>query len=488
MFPLENKNAWQWGTTILNVRISCSSSSICSCCSARADARTARERAAYLVASTEYGHRAVEVLTDTTIGTGIKTQMSVRWSKDEKVNERSNNDAESAKERWAETAFAKPNLHLYDGQTLWLRSTLADGQCFLYRRFFPNRKVRGLRGLRPAPALCYEILPAGRLSDYLVTPQTGNTIVNGIEYDAEGQAVAYHFADDAGYTCKTTRVPADSILHHFRADRPGQRQGLTWLAPVVQGLYILRDIIEYKLIQYKVQSAISVLVSDEPGPGLLPGLPTPAGASKTTDGGALKQFLTPGLIHRVGQGRVTPFVPSPSGDLDPLTRLCLRGIGVGIGLSYERLSGDYTQVSFAGGRLTENALYDRVDVVHGWYCRGIERPLHQDWIDYASAMGDLPGPIPAKADPYAASFTRPRRRRGVNPLQEVKAAIAAIDAGISSHRIEMAELGLDASEVLADISRLKQTSREDLALAIAKALDIENLPADAAAVPGDQTA
>lgn len=440
----------------------------------QADARTARERAAYLVASTEYGHRAVEVLVDTTLGTGIKTQMTVKWSKVAKEAERLNNEAESAKERWAETAFTKPNMHLHEGQTLWLKATATDGQCFLYRRYIPNRKVRGLRGLKPAPALCYEILPASRLSDYLVTPEDGNLVVSGIEYDAEGQAVAFHFADD-GYSYKTYRLPAENILHHYRVDRPGQRQGITWLAPVVQSLYILRDILEYKLIQYKVQSALSVLVSDETGAGMLPGLPTPAGASKTTNGGAQQQFLVPGMIHRVGQGKVTSFMPSPSGDLDPLTRLCLRGIGVGFGLSYERLSGDYNQVSFAGGRLTENALYDRVDVVHAWYCRGVELPLHQDWVDYATAVGDIATP-PAKADPYASSFTRPRRRRGVNPLQEVKASIAAIDAGLSSHRIEMAEQGLDAAEVLEDIHRLKDTAKTDLQLAIAKALDIEALP------------
>lgn len=439
-----------------------------------ADAKTARERAAYLAASTEYGHRAAEVLTDAVVGIGVGTQMNIRWSKDDKVAERLNSEAEAAKAAWCETAFVKPAMHLVEGQTLWLRSTIVDGQCLLYRRYIPDRKVRGLRGLRSAPALCYEILPTSRLADGLATPAAGNEIVSGVEYDADGLAVAYHIADD-GYTYRTTRIPADNILHHYRVDRPGQRQGLTWFAPVVQSLYMLRDIVEYKLVQYKVQSALSVLVSDEPGPGMLPGMPTPSGVSKTTADQGLKQFLVPGMIHRVGAGKVTAFMPSPSADLDPLTRLCLRGIGVGIGLSYERLSGDYMQVSFAGGRLTENALKDRVDVIHSWYCRGVETPMHRDWVDYALAVGDLASP-PSKADPYACAFTRPRWRRGVNPLQEVNAAIAAIDAGLSSHRIEMAELGLDATEVLEDISRLKKYTKADLGLAIAKALDIEALP------------
>lgn len=440
-----------------------------------ADASRARERAAYLVASTEYGHRAVEVLSDATVGQGVRTQMTVRYSRNESENERLNNAAEDAKGRWAETAFTHPGMHLYDAQSLWLRSTATDGQCLIYRRYIPNRKVRGLRGLKPAPALCYEILPTSRLGSWVATPTDGNTIVNGIEYDAEGEAVAYWIQDD-GYSYKTTRVPAENILHHFRVDRPGQRQGITWLAPVVKGLYMLSDIVEYKLIQYKVQSAIAALVSDEPdGMANMPGIPTPVGQDKATPLGAQKQFITSGMIHRVGRGKVTPFIPSPSADLDPLTRLCLRGIGVGMGLSYERLSGDYTQVSFAGGRLTENALFDRTDGIHSWYCRGVELPIHQDWVDFAVAMGDIATP-PAKADPYASTFTRPRRRRGVNPVQEVEAAVRAIDAGLSSHRIEMAELGLDAADVLEDISQLKATAKQDLGLAIAKALDIEALP------------
>jgi len=441
------------------------------------DAATARTRAAYLVASTEYGHRAVEVVTDGVIGTGISTNVQIEWSRDESITEASNGRVEDAKHRWAETAFIGPNMHAAEAQALWMKATVADGQAFVYRRYVPNRKVRGLRGLKPAPALCYEILPASRLSNVLAAPEGGNLLINGIEYGADGQPVAYHFAGD-GYSAKTYRIPADSILHHFRVDRPGQHQGMTWLAPVVQGLFLLRDIVEYKLVQYKVQAALAVLVSDEPGGqgiGNLPGLPTPVGSAKTTTAGAQQQFIVPGMIHRTGQGKVTTLTPTPSSDLDPLTRLCLRGIGVGIGISYERLSGDYSQVTFAGGRLTENALADRLDVVHSWFCRGVETPIHRDWVDYAVAMGDMVAP-PAKADPYACSFTRPRRRRGVNPLQEVNAAIAAIDAGLSSHRIEMAELGLDAAEVLADISRLKKTTREDLSLAIAKGLDIESLP------------
>lgn len=448
------------------------------------DARTARERAAYLVASTEYGHRAVESLVDSTVGVGIGTQMSVKWSKDEKVNVKTNNAAEGAKARWAEVAFVKPNQHLYDGQALWLRSTLQDGQCFLYRRYIEGRKVRGLRGFKAAPALCYEIIPTSRLTDYLTTPAAGNEVINGIEYDPDGQAVAYHIADD-GYAYRVYRLPAENVLHHFRVDRPGQRQGITWLAPVAQSLYMLRDIVEYKLIQYKVQSALCVLVSQETGPGMAPGLPLPSGQSKTTDGGATKQFLQPGMIHQVGQGRVTAFQPAPSGDLDPLSRLCLRGIAVGFGLSYERLSGDYTQVSFAGGRLTENALKDRVDVVHAWYCRGVETAIHRDWVDYAIAVGDMVAP-PAKSDPYACAFSRPRWRRGVNPVQEVEAAIRAIDAGLSNHYVELAEAGLDATEILEGSSRLRKYAREDLQLAIAKALDIESLPDLVTTSAGDQ--
>lgn len=453
-----------------------------------ADARTARDRAAYLVASTEYGHRAVEVLVDAAVGIGIGTQMSVRWSKDERVNERNNSDAEGVKLAWAEYAGTGPTQHLYDLQALWLRATITEGQCLLYRRYVPNRKVRGLRGLKPAPALCYEVIDTRRLADYLATPAAGGTIVNGIEYDANGDPAAYHVQDD-GYNYKTYRLPAEHVLHHYRVDRPHQRQGITWLAPVVSSLYMLRDIVEYKLIQYKVQSALSVLVSDDMPNGManMPGLPLAAGQSGTTPAGAKQQFLTPGMIHRVGQGKVTAFIPSPSADLEPLTKLCLRGIGVGIGISFERLSGNYDGVSFAGGRLIENTLKDRVDVVHSWYCRGVETQLHRDWVDYAQMMGEIIIP-PAKADPYACAFTRPRWRRGVNPVQEVNAAILAIDNGLSNHRQEMAEAGFDATAILEDESRLKKFAKEDLQLAIAKALDIEALPDPAALPATDGTA
>jgi len=164
------------------------------------------------------------------------------------------------------------------------------------------------------------------------------------------------------------------------------------------------------------------------------------------------------MIHDVGTGNVTAFTPSPSTDLDDLTRLILRSIAVGLGVSYEWVSGDYSQANFASARLGENRTWKRIYGINDFYTRKCEAPLHRDYIDIARAWGTIPD-IPRRANPYAANYSQPHRDWGVNPMQEVNAITAAMGAGLTSLPDEAARRGMDYRDLLRRINESIQFAR-----------------------------
>jgi capsid protein len=247
--------------------------------------------------------------------------------------------------------------------------------------------------------------------------------------------------------------------------------GISWFAPVLSDLNYLHDILFYRLVAAKVQSAVSVLVSEDPNGGSrppLPGLTPVSGAKGTTTNGDRQRFLEPGLIHNVGTGKVTPFIPNPSSDLDPVTRLVLRGVAVGIGTSYELLTGDYSQVNFAGGRLVRQDSRRRNLPVHSFVCRRLEDPVHHEWCDAELAFGAMRPPRDLETL-YDVRYSQPKSDEGVNPTQDASAAAQRLALGISTLREEVEARGGDWQEYLEQITS-ERTYGKDLGMLIHEAL------------------
>ena len=139
--------------------------------------------------------------------------------------------------------------------------------------------------------------------------------------------------------------------------------------------------------------------------------------------------------------------------------MMLRGGGVGLGMSYEFMAGDYTDVNFAGGKLSGQNFKRRCGVMHATYLRGIEAPVDRRFTDVAMSMNMIPR-VRAGANPYAVRFTHPSWEFDVNPLQSVKAAAARMAAGISSLRREIAERGDDPDEIWREIAEESEIGKK----------------------------
>ena len=103
--------------------------------------------------------------------------------------------------------------------------------------------------------------------------ESGNRIKNGIEIDAQGRVVAYHFV--SGYrdqiaSREWVRVPArgsetgnPNVLHVFNAIRPTQYRGVPYLAPVIESIKQLTRYTEAEIMAAVINGLFSVFITTE---------------------------------------------------------------------------------------------------------------------------------------------------------------------------------------------------------------------------------
>jgi hypothetical protein len=133
------------------------------------------------------------------------------------------------------------------------REMFVAGECFV--RLRPRRAEDGLLVPLQLQLLQSEMLPFERMEDL----GGGRRIRCGIEFDAIGRRLAYHFrrrhpGDSTdrggpvmgGVIPETVRVPASEVLHIYRPIDAGQIRGLPHVAPVA-GTYLFGASLLYKV-------------------------------------------------------------------------------------------------------------------------------------------------------------------------------------------------------------------------------------------------
>ena len=182
--------------------------------------RTLRNRARYEVANNSYARGIVLTLANDVIGTGPKLQMLSDSAE-------ANGAIEREFAAWAKAVDLPGKLRA-------MRQARAqDGEAFgvLFNNGNLDSHVQ----------LDIKLIEA----DQVATPSVKLGVpgaalaVDGIEFDPFGNPVAYHVlkSHPGGGLAATAMnfdwVPADSVIHWFRCDRPGQRRGLPDILPAL---------------------------------------------------------------------------------------------------------------------------------------------------------------------------------------------------------------------------------------------------------------
>lgn len=332
---------------------------------------------------------------------------------------------------------------LYGLEALVMGTVAEAGEALVRRRW--RRPEDNL----PVP-FQLEVLEPDYLDSSKDGPLPGNgQIVQGIEFDAIGRRVAYWlFTEHPGSysggrspTYQSKRIPAEDVAHIYRVDRPGQVRGVTWFAPVILRMRDLADYSDAQLVRQKVAACFAAFITaddDVSGGGE---------AVKKEEGSTYPiEELTPGLIQRLKPGEDVTFANPPSvGEYEAYKRAELQEIAVGLGMSYEALSGDLKGVNFSSGRMgwlefqrtISSAQYH---MLLPQLCEPIGR-----WFLEAAML------VMGQALDAKVRWT-PSPREMINPAEEIKAARESIRTGLSSRPHEQRKLGHDPEDLDAEIA------------------------------------
>jgi lambda family phage portal protein len=393
-----------------------------------------RDHARDLVRNNPHASRATSTIANQVVGWGIVAKPSTK-----------NQAAADAWKAWAlsPSCDADGRHDFYGLQKLAMRSIVESGEVLIRRRF--RLPEDGL----PLPIQLQLLEP-----DYIDTSRTGivlpngGKIIHGIEFDPIGRRVAYWlFPNHPGSSLSmfatgmlggnSVRVPADNILHVYHQERLGQVRAASWFAPI---LLKLKDYDEYddaQLMKQKIAACLAVLTSD------VDGTAAPLGTVDDTSADPQIDSLEPGLIMNLPPGRTVTVVDPPRvNEFNAYAEITLRTIAAGIGVTYEDLTGDYTDLPFSAARMSRLAHQARVD---DWRWRTLIPqfcdPIWRWAMEAAAIMGQVRGDAPT------ASWTPPPVPY-IDPDKEGLAFQRNIRGGAQTWSESVRERGYDPDELL----------------------------------------
>lgn len=394
-----------------------------------------RERLAHiardLVRNSPLAARAQQVIASNVVGDGIIPKITGG-------SERARADLLRRIEDHLDTTAidAEGRANIYGLQRLAINTVVDAGECLI--RFRPRRMEDGL----PLPFQLQILEP-----DYLDTGRDGSLpggglIREGIEYDPQGRRVAYYlFREHPGggwrraVDFRSVRVPAETVTHVYRQDRPGQMRGVSWFAPIALKLRDIEDHDEAQLMRQKIAACFAAFRVQ----------PDADFDTETDDAGMTT--LTPGRIQNLMPGEDIRFADPPGvSGYDDFTRSVLRSVAAGMGITYEALSGDLSQVNFTSGRMGRMEM-DRNVSAWQWLmmvpqmCLPVGRWTVEAWRASVPGMG---------REEIRLDWVPPHRAL-VDPTREVPALANKVRAGFASRRGVISELGFDPERVMAEI-------------------------------------
>lgn len=400
-------------------------------------------RARWLVRNNGYAANAIESWAGNVAGSGIKPSSSIADAELKAKVQRLWLD-------WTDESDAEGFTDFYGLERRAAREVFIAGEVFF--RFRPRRPVDGLVVPLQLQMIPSEMLPLNRNE----TVPGGNVIRQGIEFDAIGRRVAYHFLrrhpgdiTDPGLAGEIVRVPATEVVHVVDPVDAGQIRGVSRFAPGIVKLFLLDQYDDAELDRKKVAAMHALFITT----------PAPAEAfdvAESDEDGERTLDLQPGQITMLEPGEeVQTSAPADVGQTyEPFQYRTLLQVSGALGVPYAYLSNDMLKANYSNSRLALLEFRRRIEAyqhaVMVWqFCRRV----WSRWMDVAVLSGALDIPdYENRRREYIACAWLPPKWDWVDPMKDARAEIEQIDAGLKSRTQALAERGYDAEQVDAEIA------------------------------------
>ena len=455
---------------------------------------TMRNRSRWLLRNTPNAISGMNAFISYCIGIGI-TPISTVYDKivkeedgktviDHEENILFNDDLDDRWDEWAKnadiTGTPTSPISFYDVQEMVLRKWVEDGEAFVHTVIEPDNPG--------VPFVCEFFEPESLDEGMRENPENKNPIIMGIELDKRTnkevgywikstlQTSAANSSNPLGTSKnKSTRYDAKNIFHIFKRLRPGQVRGIPWFHGVSEKFFQLDEYEDAELIGNKIAACMGIFIERASGVGadgdFLPQSGKSSSAAQDSDGNSLTH-MQPGLIGSYPKGSnlhiVAPQKPGATFGMFAEHNDRKTGAGMEYGLSYEALTRNTSQASYAGGRLAVQRDYQVFRQIIKFMDRRFNVPFRQQWLDVAVLAGAI------EADGYYTTARRtsahnriywsrcewipPAWQYGVNPKDDISASRDAIRAGISDLSVESAFNGRDWKTTLRMQKRIKDAA------------------------------
>lgn len=422
-----------------------------------------RERTRDLYKNNLVAGGAIETNLTNIIGPGLKLQSNIDNEylglTDEQAEE-----WESKTERefriWCESkeCDAARTLNFYEQQELAFLSELISGEVFC------------LLPIIKRPNVIYDLRVQLVEADRVCNPNDmfdSDRVAGGIEIGTYGEPIAYHIQVNPiglyNYTKKWQRVTAygsksgrSNVIHLFRKQRPGQRRGVSILAPVIEPLRQLGRYTDAELMAAVVSSMFTVFVKNDngvvPETGLLGDLNT-GGSAKQQIERAMDLNLAPGAIMALEPNESVEVANPgrPNSQFDPFTIAILRQVGMRLELPYEILVKHF-QSSYSAARGAILEAWKMFKTRRQKFALRFCQPIYLEWLTEAVAKGIIIAPkfLEDERARFAwagAEWVGPAQGQ-IDPTKETTAAELRVSSGFSTRAQEAAAMGNDFQRVI----------------------------------------
>jgi lambda family phage portal protein len=391
-----------------------------------------RERSRDLRRNNPYAHKGIELVTNNVVGKGIKCQFD---------NDKTGKVSALWKE-WTETTACdyEGRNNLAGLQRLIMDAIVESGEVLVRKRYVNDKRF----------PIQYQVLESDFLDTNLMDGAkagSSNIIMQGIEFNPDGKRVGYHLYEQhpksailTGLSNKSNFIPANEVLHLYRMERPGQIRGVPWLSNCMIRLKDLDGFEDAQLLRAKIASLFVAFIQD-----------ISENVECDDESQDLGEKMVPGIIEHLPPGKSIEFANPPAFDLyKDFVNSQLRGIAAGLGVTYEALTQDLSQVNFSSARMGWIEMGRNIDAWRdGIMISGFLNPVQSDFR-FMLQLNSI------NADNITHGYIPPRREL-IDPEKEISAMKDAIRLGLDSRQNAVQSMGRDPELVLNQIAEDNKT-------------------------------
>ncbi|MCB1971865.1 MAG: phage portal protein [Geminicoccaceae bacterium] len=357
---------------------------------------------------------------------------------------------ESAWSEWVEYCDAGDNMNLYALQSMVAKSVPESGECLVRKTMYRRRNGEKFR-------LRLQVLEPDYIDTYRNEDSRSGAgfIRRGLQYDSFGRKQGYwlfqEHPGESGYFggrppgIESVFVPSSDVCHVFTANRPGQERGISWFAPVILRTYDAKDYEEAEIARKRIEACLSVFIFGNGDYDI--GSP----ANGYDQNGELKRevVLEPGMVNHLPPGTDVKFTsPTASDGYADFMSVQLHAIAAGLGISYEAMTGDVSQVNFSSLRYGNNE-YRRLISEFRWHALIPQmcQKIFGWWSNEAEALGLMP------AQPKMVEW-RPPHFESLDRMKDAAADLTELRMGKKSLARVIGEDGYSWRETLREMAEV----------------------------------